>query len=403
MTVKRTKAGRWKVTVDVGGRGADRERRTRVVDSEEEARTLERSLRRRSTDAHRRTVLDAVDRHLELFPADAPQTEIAYRSTRDNWIAPTWLGAVELDRLDVEDLERFYGECFAGKHSVRFPGRPASRRSVVKVHRLLSLALKSAKRVHWISTTEAIADAVVPRGGPSRLTAADEYDLADVARSLDHGDVELADLVQTAIATGARVGELAGLRWRDVELVAGEVAFHGNVSKNRPGLLPRHIRKMPKTGKPRRMTIDEACRAMLQRRYARQVDAARVAGLDDLDLDRCAVFSTDLEQDFTLPDALAARWRRATAKANGRKRDAARPADADPLLRFHDLRHVNASEMQHGNVPVSAATERTGHASNATYLDVYGHHRAHADDLATSVLAETWRTVTEKRTGAVDS
>lgn len=402
MSVERQKNGRWKVRVDVGGRASDRRRIVRTVDDLETAKQLEKQLRRRGVEGHRRTVLDVVDRHLELYgPNMAPNYENGLRSLRDIYIAPTWLGRLELDFVDADELERFYAEVAAGKHSP--PNRPGrkSRSTVNKIHRLLSVAFGSHRR--WISPNPCL-EARVKVGVKPVPSAADDYDLGDVARTLDAArllssskhaggknatrvvelSVELEDLAQFTVATGARAGEVAGVRWCDLELVDGVVAFHGSISRKRRADGPGFFRKEPKTGKPRKLVVDEACRAMLEARYARQVDQARAAGVGVDELERCAAFSLELEHDYTSPAAVGMRWRRAKAKA-------------EVGLRYHDLRHVNASEMSNAGVPVQSAIARTGHASARMYHDTYGHHRADLNDPAVAVLAKTWQNISAKR------
>jgi integrase len=406
MAIEQQPNGRFKVRVDVGGRGPDRERIVRVVDTRDEAKALEARYRRGGKGAHRRTVLDAVDHYLETKAAGkAPTYEATMWSTRDTYVAPTWLGKVELDRLDEATLDRFYAEVAAGKHSpARKPG-PKSRRTVVKIHGVLSRSLRIAKRNHWI-TANPCRDLEVEVGTPQAPSAADDYDLADIARVLDvaarprpagKGDKakaydhagyvrELEDLVQAAVATGAREGELAGLRWRDVELLDGSVTFYASVSRNRRGKANGWHRKpiAANKGGKRAVAIDDECRAMLVARYERQAELAEAAGVDVAGLEECAVFSLELERGYTSPAALSARWRRA--------------ADAAGVeLKFHDLRHVNASEMTAGGIAVTDATHRTGHASNRMFHDVYSHHRANLADPAVPVLAETWQAITSKR------
>jgi integrase len=403
--------GRYKAIVDVGGREGERQRLTKTFDSEQAAVDWHALQKRRSPGDRRRTVLDAVDRYIERKRGMAPSYVNTMLWTRDTYVAKSWLGEVALDDLDVDQLERFYVEVARGKHRpARFAGQPASRSTVSKVHRLLRPALEGAKRAKWIATNPAL-DAELPDAfDKPRATAAEEYDLGDIARVLDASvqlsdspyaggknaqrvldlGVELADLVQIALATGARAGELAGLRWRDVGLVDGTVTFYGSISKPvRDSGRTGWVRKSTKTGKPRSMRIDDDAREALQARYSRQLERAREAGLDVGGLDRCAVFSLELERDYTSPAALGARWRRAVAKLD--------LDDDEPALRLHDLRHVNASEMRNGGVPDSAGMKRTGHASARMYADVYGHHRADSDDLATEVLRGTWRAVNGKR------
>lgn len=42
-------------------------------------------------------------------------------------------------------------------------------------------------------------------------------------------------------------------------------------------------------------------------------------------------------------------------------------------IRFHDLRHANASMMINANVPVKIASNILGHSSTSITLDIYSH------------------------------
>ena len=44
-----------------------------------------------------------------------------------------------------------------------------------------------------------------------------------------------------------------------------------------------------------------------------------------------------------------------------------------PDLRFHDLRHTNASLMLNNNIPPIVLSRRLGHARASITLDIYGH------------------------------
>ena len=44
-----------------------------------------------------------------------------------------------------------------------------------------------------------------------------------------------------------------------------------------------------------------------------------------------------------------------------------------PPIRFHDLRHTDASIMMNHDVPVIVVSRRLGHARASIMLDVYGH------------------------------
>ncbi len=62
-----------------------------------------------------------------------------------------------------------------------------------------------------------------------------------------------------------------------------------------------------------------------------------------------------------------------------------------PRIRFHDLRHTNASLMIISNVPIKGASARLGHSSTAITQDIYGHlDRTVQERIARAVDEVVW-------------
>lgn len=406
MAIEKLPNGKFKVRVDYAGRETGSRRRlVRTVDTHEKALELERAMKRRPADAHRRTVYDAVTHYLAIMRTDlAPATVNTYTVTRDTYLADSWLGRLELDRLERGDLQRFYAEIQEGRHSpVSKPG-PKSKRTAQKVHRLISVAIENVLG-EW-TTRNPCRDVrrFKSRRSSSTPSVVDDYELEDVALVLDYATrerpagkgsspkafdssrqaLELSDLVHFAISSGARAGEIAALRWRDVELRTGTVRFHGSVTRKEKGAPgPVLIRKGTKSGRPRTIRVGAPVVTMLEDRYRRQAELCTIAGVDPDTLDDRAIFSLELELDLTSPAALAARWSR-VARASGSR------------LRFHDLRHIAASELSAANVPTQTGAARTGHGARL-FHEVYGHRRAGSDDLAATALDRSWEQITRAR------
>lgn len=81
-----------------------------------------------------------------------------------------------------------------------------------------------------------------------------DYDEAERLLAAAHG--EWRTLILTALRTGMRHGELIGLRWEDVDLVAGRITVRQNVVNGRIGT--------PKSGKPREIPLGIEVRTALK-------------------------------------------------------------------------------------------------------------------------------------------
>lgn len=154
--------------------------------------------------------LDVVCERLVLSEKMAPRTLADYRSKTQHWINPL-LGKHRLDRLTPEHLDIAYTTMLR---------RGLSPSTVLKVHRILSRALRIAVRRGRISrNVAALVDA------PSAAAHEIEPLTRDEARRiLDVGATRRNGARwSVALALGIRQGEALGLRWSYVDLETGAI------------------------------------------------------------------------------------------------------------------------------------------------------------------------------------
>jgi integrase len=154
--------------------------------------------------------LDVICERLVLSEKMAPRTLADYRSKTRNWINPL-LGKHRLNRLAPEHLDAAYTLMLR---------RGLSPSTVLKVHRILSRALKIAVRRGQVTrNVAALVDApsvalheIVP------LTREEARHILDVAATKRNGT-----RWSVALALGIRQGEALGLRWSYVDLETGVI------------------------------------------------------------------------------------------------------------------------------------------------------------------------------------
>lgn len=148
-----------------------------------------------------------------------PKTLDAYWSQATNWIVPH-LGAVRLDRLAPEHLDRLYQAMLAA-------GRAPSM--VLKTHRILSRALKIAHRRGHVSRNVALL--VDPPSAPAveqqQLTLAEARRVLAATEGRRNGT-----RWSVALSSGLRQGEALGLRWEYVDLDTGDVKVWWQLQRN---------------------------------------------------------------------------------------------------------------------------------------------------------------------------
>ncbi|WP_216826353.1 tyrosine-type recombinase/integrase [Euzebya pacifica] len=172
-------------------------------------------------------------------------------------------------------------------------------------------------------------------------------------------DQPVSPVIELAIATGLRRGELLGLRWPDV-MPEGEADGQLRVRQTLVivGGSPRFSE--PKTAKSRRQFRlgDEGQRVLRQQR-ARQAEWR---------LSWPGAWGNDHDLVFTREDG-APLHPDAVSKAFRRIRDRL----ALSQVRFHDLRHTHATLALEAGLPVKVLSERLGHSSVQITWDTYAH------------------------------
>jgi integrase len=156
------------------------------------------------------------------------------------------------------------------------------------------------------------------------------------------GEVERV-LYLTAVMTGARQGELLGLRWIDIDWIARRVRIADNYT--------RGSFDSPKSHEGRSVPLADTLAAELERHFQRSAFKA------DEDL----VFCHPETGHVLDPSKLRKRFREALDRAGV------------PPITFHELRHTFGTQMAAYGAPLRAIQEWMGHADAKT-TEVYRHY-----------------------------
>jgi integrase len=168
--------------------------------------------------------------------------------------------------------------------------------------------------------------------------------LLDAAR-----DNPLYALYYLALSTGMRQGELLGLRWCDIDFVQRFVSVQHTMQES-GGTLKL---APPKTASSRRrIALSAADIVALQTHRQEQTIAPDVSSLVFCDTRGGPIRKSNLLRRSFGP----------LLKRAGLSR-----------IRFHDLRHTNATLLLAAGTPVKVVSERLGHADTATTMNFYQH------------------------------
>lgn len=165
----------------------------------------------------------------------------------------------------------------------------------------------------------------------------------------------LEALYTVALALGLRRGEIAALRWEDVDLVTGDL----RVRRTMVRITGKVISMPPKTEKGiRRITMPGVVVAALRQHQFQQENERRLAG--SAWADHGLVFTTP-HGTAVLLEKFGVMLQGHLERAGLKRR------------RFHDLRHSCASFLLAQGVPPKVVQEIMGHSSIQITLDTYGH------------------------------
>ena len=202
-------------------------------------------------------------------PRVRPSTWLSYQRNLERHVIPA-LGTIELQRLTPAHLTGFYRSLLTGG---RLDGRGGlSAKSVKNIHGALHPALKDA--VRWGYVARNVADAADP---PKVVTPEMQvWSPAQLRTFLTHvRDDRLYAAWMLFATTGMRRGEVAGLRWVDVDLAAGRVTPR----KPRVEVNYKVHVSEPKTAKGKRsLALDPATAAALREHRARQAEERLMVG-----------------------------------------------------------------------------------------------------------------------------
>jgi integrase len=283
------------------------------------------------------------------------------------------IGAVILSKLRPSQISGAYDKALANGRRDGTGG--LSPATVVYMHRLIKQALTHA--VRWQLLARNPADAVDP---PKLERAAmATYDMAQTAELL--GSIRgsrLAVPVMLGVLCGLRRGEIAALRWKNVDLRRKQLSIVQSAEQTKTGI--RY--KEPKSGKARTVALSTTVSEELQRHKIRQAEELLRLGVGQNE----DGFVCAREDGKPLqPRSISQAWREKTASLKL------------PRIRFHDLRHAHATHLLGSGIHPKIASERLGHSKVGITLDLYSHVLPGMQEDAAARVDEAFQIAVNKR------
>jgi integrase len=295
------------------------------------------------------TLAQFLDRWLEHMRSQiSPKSHARYSELARKNIVPL-LGSTILTKLRAEAIDAAYAKALT---SGRRDGRGGlSPQTVTHMHRILKQALGQA--VKWELLIRNPVDAASPpKASRGKMNTYDLDQTAELIEAMRPTRMLVPTLL--AVLCGMRRGEIAALRWKNVDLNTGRLAILE--SAEQVGSKIRY--KMPKSGKGRTLALSANLVEDLRAHRLRQAEELLRVGVILSD-DTFVVAQTDGTP--LQPDTLTQDWFRKLANTSL------------PRIRLHDLRHAHATHMLANGIHPKVASERLGHSKIGITLDLYSH------------------------------
>ena len=286
-----------------------------------------------------------------------PSTYTRYKGIIEQRLLAADIARIPLQRLRASHLEAYYASA------------TVSRATLTLHHAILHRALRKAVKDRLVVVNVAADVDAKPSRRQDRTAAREHAWTAQEARTFlaaaRAAGPQPAAFYALAIDSGARKGELCGLRWAEVDLVAGKMRIVRQLLT--PG--PAPVFGPTKTGHPRTVSLAAETVALLcahKRHQARLKMANRTTYAD-----HGLVFAKEWSDVRGRSDCLG----HPLQINNLGQREYARLIKAAGVrsIKFHGLRHTCATLLLQAGQPVHVVAERLGHQRTDVTLDVYAH------------------------------
>jgi integrase len=314
-------------------------------------------------------------RHIK--PNVSPKTHERYSDLLNKNLAPL-LGAKILSKLQPIEISEAYAKAI---ESGRRDGKGGlSPRTVHHMHRVLYAALDQAERWKMINRNPAALlekrdRPKIERKPVSTIDAPTTATVLDAARKR-----WFFIALVLAVFCGLRRGEITALRWKAIDLNAGQLAVVASTEQLDTGDKSKRIReKEAKGGKTRTVALPSLAVEELRRWRLAQAE----------ELLQLGIRTDDSWHVVTLADGSSPQPRSVTRAMSKFLKEWG--------VKLHGLRHSHASHMLAENVHPKIVQERLGHSSIAITMDIYSHLMPNMQGGAAAAVDGALRAAIKKR------
>ena len=239
-----------------------------------------------------------------------------------------------------------------------------------KYHRLISTVLEQAVKEGLVPFNVA-ARATLPKAEHKDVNYFQPEQVAAIREALEQEPMKWKTLVHLLLITGARRGEVLGLKWDKVDFEGNRIFICNNILYRADVGI---YESSPKTERSRRYVALPTETMQLLRRY-RAWQAEERLRLGEYYQNQGFVFSQDNGNPMH-PDSVT-NWLKKFSRCHDL-----------PHINPHAFRHTMASMLYFNGVDSVSISKRLGHAQVSTTANIYAHVLEGADQRNADILSE---------------
>ncbi len=319
--------------------------------AEKTARTIVQQLETQTYVAPNKiSVKDCMNFWYEMISMDkSPTTLNGYEYQVDKYIIPM------IGDILVQNLTSAHVQTWVNQLCKRSPvsDKPLSAKTVRNIFLNLSAAMNKAVAMGFIMKNPC-DNVTLPKAQKHETQIYDEAGIKKLIQAAQGTDMEVPIMLELSL--GLRRGELIALRWENVDLNNGIIYICENRVEGKNGEV---ITKAPKSAAGiRHIPMTGSIVKILRRHYIRFLEIKLKYNVGN-NMDDYVICQPN-GQPYK-PFSLSKKFRKLLEK-NGLQH-----------MRFHDLRHLNASIMLSQGISPKVAQQRLGHSDFSTTMNIYSH------------------------------
>ena len=279
------------------------------------------------------------------------------------------IGHIKLKNLQAHHLNTLYAHLMKDGVNQRTGGK-LSNKTVLRYHRFISIVLAQAVKESIIPFNPA-ARAEPPKAEKKEAKYLQSADIAAILEALNSEPIKWKTLVHLLLITGARRGEIIGLKWDKVDFDNNRIYICNTISYTPDRGV---YESTPKTESSKRYIALPAETMQLMKQYRAWQIQERFR-LGEYYVNQDYVFAQDNGSPMH-PDSVG-KWLTKFCKRHSL-----------PHVNPHAFRHTMASMLYYNGMDSVSISKRLGHAQVSTTSDIYAHVIAEADKKNADILSE---------------